>query len=42
MGIERTDGIPYEYHNHMNYLWLREIRERYIYIINKYMNTIIE
>ena len=47
MGSERTDGIQQLYSwcaisNHMNYLWVREMRERYIYIINKYINTIIE
>ena len=41
MGSERTDGIQQLYSwcaisNHMNYLWVREIRERDIYIINKY------
>ena len=47
MGSERTDGMQqlysgYAISDHMNYLWVREMRERYIYIINKYINTVIE
>ena len=41
MGSERTDGIQHLYIN-VNHLWVREMREIYIYIINKYINTIIE